>query len=196
MSEIEDTQDVSHCSRCDFEQLQALYQLNVEAKRYSKSAEDAYVTGLKSTARLYSLRKRALYGLKQAILGELVEEGCVDTVDCHEIDDRLYYCLYVCDFSFHSPIDEWDEPSLDAPTSPSKSLESFDADPDNRTDYYSEEEALKRLTEQFETPNNYLPVSFVDRRFRSEFAGWSQLPGAIEEDDRVVGRFDREINTT
>lgn len=60
MSDIEDTQEVSHCSRCSFEQLEALHQLNIEAKRYAESAEDAYTAGLKANARLYSLRKKAL----------------------------------------------------------------------------------------------------------------------------------------
>ncbi|MFC4248163.1 hypothetical protein ACFOZ7_14680 [Natribaculum luteum] len=193
MSDIEDTQESSHCSQCDFEQLKALYQLNVEAKRYAESAEDAYTAGFKANARLYSLRKKALYGLKRAILEELVDGGCVDTIRYHNIDGKLYYCLYVGEFSFHTPTDEWDTPPRDAPPSPSKSLDSFDADPDNRTDHLSEAEALKRLTEQFETPNNYLPTPFVDRGYGSEFAGWSQLPGAIEEGDRVDGRFGREI---
>ena len=194
MSDIEDTQEVSHCSRCSFEQLEALHQLNIEAKRYAESAEDAYTAGLKANARLYSLRKKALYGLKRAMLGEFVEAGCVDTIRCHKIDGKSYYCLYIGEFSFHTPIDEWENPPLGSPTSPSKSLNSFDADPDNRTDHLSEKVALKRLTEQFESPNDYLPAPFVDRGYKAEFAGWSQLPGAIEEGDRVDGRFGREIN--
>lgn len=77
MSESGSEHGSSHCSQCDFEQLVALYQLNVEAKRYADAAEDAYSTGLEANARLYSLRKKALYGLKRAILGTLVEGGCV-----------------------------------------------------------------------------------------------------------------------
>lgn len=194
MADGDAKQVFSHCSQCDFELLVALYQLNVEAKQYAESAEDAYNGGLKASARLYSLRKKALYSLKRAILGELVEEGCVDAVRCHEINGKSYYCLYVGEFSFHTPIGEWDEPPLDAPTSPSKSLNSFDGDPDNRPDHLSEREALKRLTEQFETPNNHLQTPFVDRDYGAKFAGWSSLPGAIEEGDRVDGRFDREIH--
>lgn len=194
MSESGSEHGSSHCSRCDFEQLVALYQLNVEAKRYADAAEDAYGTGLEANARLYSLRKKALYGLKRAILGTLVEGGCVDAVRCHEIDGKPYYCLYVGEFSFHTPTDEWNEPPLDAPRSSSKTLDSFDTNPDNRPDRLSEKEALRRLTRQFETPNNYIPAPFVDRGYGGEFAGWSQLPGAIEEGDRVDGRFDREIH--
>ncbi|WP_458210615.1 hypothetical protein [Haladaptatus sp. NG-SE-30] len=196
MSEVGGEQESSHCSQCAFEQLKALYQLNVEAKRYADAAKDAYTNGLGANARLHSLRKKALYGLKRAILGALVAEDCVDTVRCHDIDGEVYYCLYVGEFSFHTPAEEWDEPPVDAPTASSKTLDSFDANPDNRTDHLVEIEALQRLTEQFETPNNYLPAPFVDHGYRSEFAGWSQFPGAIDEGDRVDGRFGRELTSS
>jgi hypothetical protein len=195
MGAFEDKQRGSHCSQCSFKQLDALYQLNIEAKRYAESAEKAYSTGLKVNARFYSLRKKALYSLKQSILEVLVKDGCADTVRCHEIDGKEYYCVYIGEFSFHSPTDEWDEPPLDAPTSPTKTLESFDRNLDNHTDRLSEKEALKRLTSLFETPNNHLPVPFVERGYRSEFVGWTSLPGAIEEGDKVDGRFDRDISS-
>jgi hypothetical protein len=165
----------------------------VEAKRYAESAENAYTAGRKASARLYSLRKKALYGLKRAILGEFVENGCVNSVRCHEIDGQPYYCLYIDEFSFHTPTEEWDNPPLNGSSSPAKSLDSFSADPDLRSDHLSEREALQRLTAEFETPNDYLPAPFVDREYGSEFAGWSYLPGAIEEGDRVDGRFGRAI---
>lgn len=196
MSDNEDNQSFSHCSRCAFEQLEALYQLNIEAKRYAESAEAAYTAGFKADARLSSLRKKALYGLKRAILQKLVEAGCVDAVQCHTIDRKSYYCIYVGEFSFHTPISEWDEPPLDASQSPSKSLDSFDTDPDSRPDHLVKEVALKRLSEQFESPNYHLPVPFVDSGYRSAFAGWSQLPGAIEEGDRVDGQFGQETPNT
>ncbi|MFB6185431.1 MAG: hypothetical protein ABEI86_01000, partial [Halobacteriaceae archaeon] len=191
MSE-QNKKESSHCSHCAFEQLEALYQLNIEAKRYADAAENAYSNGLKANARLYSLRKKALYGLKRAILGTLVEDGCIRTARCHEIDGKPYYCLYVGEFSFHTPKDEWENPPLNCSPSPSKTLDSFDSDPNNRSDNLSEREALKRLTEEFETPNNYLPTPFVDRQYRSKFAGWSHLPGAVEEGDKVDGRFNRD----
>ncbi|MFB6197693.1 MAG: hypothetical protein ABEI52_05410 [Halobacteriaceae archaeon] len=194
MSDIGHDQESPHCSRCEFEQLEALYQLNVNAKQYAESAENAYNSGMKGSARLQSLRKRALYGLKREILGELVAGGCVDAIRCHEIDGRAYYCFYVGEFSYHSPTDEWDEPPLGAPKTPSKTLDSFDTDPGDRADHLSERAALKRLADRFETPNAHLPAPFVHRDYTSEFAGWSYLPGAIEEGDRVDGRFDREIN--
>lgn len=193
MDEVGDDRTPSHCWRCSFEQLEALYQLNVEAKRYAEAAEDAYTSELTANARLYSLQKKALYGLKRAILGTLVEHECADAVRRHEIDGKEYYCIYVGAFSFHSPVDEWDELPMDAPPSATKTLDSFETDPDTRTEHLSEKEALQRLTDRFETPNNYLPTPFVERGYGSEFAGWSQLPGSLEEGDRVDGRFDRGI---
>lgn len=181
------------CSTCSVEVLEALYQLNVEAKRYAQSAENAYSSGFKENARLYSLRKKALYGLKRECLGVLVDSGCVDRVRRHEIDGRSYYCVDVDGFSFHSPTDEWDEPPLDVSTSSSETLDSFDADPDNRSDCLSEGEALRRLCEEIGSPNNYLETPFVHGDYRSKFAGWSQLPGAVEEGDRVDGRFGRKV---
>lgn len=192
MGEGSDTEQQAHCSRCRFEQLAAIYQLNIEAKRYAERAEEAYTTGRKAAARQHSLRKKALYGLKRAVLGTLLEAGCVETVRRHEIDGRQYYCLYVGEFSFHSPVDEFEEPPLDAPQSATKTLDSFETDPESRAEQLSETDALQRLAEQFETPNNYLPTPFVKRGYSSVFAGWSQLPGAIEEGSRVDGRFGRE----
>lgn len=191
-----DTQ-TPHCVKCSFDQLQALYQINIEAKRYAEAASRAYDHGRKARARHRSLRKEALYSFKQSILETLAERGCVDTVRCHEIDGRAYYCLYVTEFSFHSPVEDWpdekwDELSLEEPSESTETLESFDAAADSRDDQLSEREALSRLVEEFGTPNDHLSTPFVDYRYRPEFAGWSFLPGALEEGDRVDDRFRRE----
>lgn len=186
-----DDLDRSHCGRCSTEQLAALYQLNVTAKRYADAASEAYERGYKAEARRRSLRKKALYGLKRWILGTYVDAGCADAVRRHEIDGREYYCVYVGEFSYHSPVDEWDELPLDAPQSATKTLESFDADPDARDDTLSESAALERLTDQFESPNHFLETPFVEYEYSCEFAGWSGLPGAVEEGDRVHSRDGR-----
>lgn len=173
-----------HCSRCEFEQLKALYHLNTAAKKYAESAEEAYNTGWKEQARRRSQRKKALYSLKRAILGEFVENGCVDDIRTHEIDGRTYYCVYVGEFSYHTPISEWEEPPLDAPES-AVELEGFDANPSNRSEDMSEQEALKRLSDRFESPNYHLESPFTDSNYGASFVGWSYLPGALEEGDRV-----------
>lgn len=72
MGEIEDKRRGSHCPQCSFRQLDALYQLNIEAKRYAESAEKAYSAGLKVNARFNSLRKKALYSVNYPFLGLLM----------------------------------------------------------------------------------------------------------------------------
>ena len=185
----------AHCSKCEFEHLKALYYLNTVAKQYAESAEKAYDKGLKGMARVHSQRKKGLYGLKRAILGELLTNGCVDDIRTHEIEGRRYYCLYVGEFSFHSPTDEWDTPLQDAPDS-AVELESFDSDPSNRNtfDDMSEQEALKHLSEVFESPNYYIQSPFTDDHYGGRFVGWSYLPGALEEGDRVPDRHLHDHN--
>lgn len=177
--------ETAHCSSCTHDQLEALYQVNVEAKRYAASASDAYDTGWKTQAHHHSLRKRALYDFKRSILGTLVERGCVDAVRLHEIDGREYYCLYVSEFAFHSPISEWEEPPAEELPSSPRTIEDFGAAVEDREDRLSEREALSRLCEEHGTPNDHLPKPFVQYHARSEFTGWSELPGAIEQGDRV-----------
>ncbi len=180
--------DTTHCSRCEFENLKALYHLNTVAKEYAESAEKAYNAGLKRRARIHSQRKKALYGLKRVILGDLIEHGCVDDIRKHKIDGRTYYCVYVGEFSFHTPSSEWDDPPRGAPES-ATTLDSFDADPSNRSHDMREREALEQLTEAFESPNNYIESPFTDDSYGATFVGWSYLPGSLEEGDRVPDRL-------
>ena len=117
MNQSSDEPSNTHCSRCEFEDLKALYHLNTVAKEYAESAKKAYNVGLKREARIHSQRKKALYGLKRVILGELIENGCVDNIRKHKIDRSTYYCVYVGEFSFHTPTSEWNDPPRDAPES-------------------------------------------------------------------------------
>ncbi len=187
MSQAPDEPRNTHCSRCEFEDLNALHHLNTVAKEYAESAEKAYNAGLKRKARIHSQRKKALYDLKRGILGELIENCCVDNIRKHKIDGRTYYCVYVGEFSFHTPIAEWDDPPRDAPES-ATALDSFDADPSNRPGDMREREALERLTETFESPNYHIEAPFTDDNYGATFVGWSYLPGSLEEGDRVPDR--------
>ena len=180
--------DGPHCSKCGFEHLKALYHLNILAKEYAESAENSYNRGLKESARVDSQRKKALYGLKQSILAEFVGKGCVDEIQTHEIHGRVYYCFYIGDFSFHSPVSEWDEPLEEAPES-AVQLESFDADPSNRSGSVAERDVLEQLTEWFESPNYHIESPFTDSGLGARFVGWSGLPGVLEEGDRVPERY-------
>lgn len=104
MKRVLDESCNTHCSRCEFKKLNALYHLNTVAKEYAESAEKAYNAGLKREARIHSQKKKALYGLKRVILAELIENDCVDNIRTHKIDGRTYYCVYVGEFSFtHRP---------------------------------------------------------------------------------------------
>ena len=177
----------THCSRCECRQLKALYHLNTVAKEYAESAEKAYNAGLKRKARIHSQRKKALYSLKRVILGKFIENDCVDNIRTHKIDERTYYCVYVGEFSFHTPASEWDDPPQDAPESATE-LDSFDAGPSNRSDDMREQEALERLTETFESPNYHTESPFTDDTYGATFVGWSYLPGSLEEGDKVPDR--------
>lgn len=172
-----------HCSKCTTDVLKALYQLNVEAKHYSEEAEDAYTSGWKEQARIHSQKKKALYSLKRYILGGFVEAGCIDEIQQHDINGREYYCFYVGDFSFHTPLSEWDDPSFNITSV--DTLDSFTADSDSRDDYMSERDALQYLSEEFESPNNHIESPFTHSDYGSRFVGWSYLPGSLEEGDRV-----------
>lgn len=181
----------SHCSKCSSVYLEALYQSNVEAKRYAEAACDAYEQGLKGKARHYSLRKEGLYSFKRAILESLFEHGCVDSVRLHEIDSEEYYCFYVGGFSFHCPVEDWDDEPIENCSASSKKLEGFDSSADGRSDLLPEKAALDRLCEEFGSPNDHVPTPFVNYEYGPAFAGWPTLPGAVDEGDQVDGRFGR-----
>lgn len=193
MERASDKSRDTHCSKCEFGNLNALYHLNTVAKEYAEAAEEAYNTGLKREARIHSQRKKALYGLKRAILGEFIENGCVDEIRTHKIDGRTYYCVYVGEFSFHTPTSEWDNSPEGAPESVTE-LDSFDADPSNRSTEKSEQEALDRLTGSFESPNYHIESPFTDDNYGATFVGWSYLPGSLREGDRVPDRYLHDHN--
>lgn len=183
----------THCSKCGFRYLNALYHLNTVAKEYAESAEKAYNAGAKREARIHSQRKKALYGLKRIILDELIKNDCVDNIRTHRIDGRTYYCVYVGEFSFHTPTSEWDNSPKGASESVTE-LDSFDADPSNRSTEMSEQEALERLTESFESPNYHIESPFIDDNYGATFVGWSYLPGSLKESDRVPDRYLHDHN--
>jgi len=165
------------------EHVQALYQLNIEAKRYRKKADRAYEHGSGRYAKVCSLRKQALYNLKDEILHRWAEQtpDSIDSIEKHTIDDREYLCFYVDEFSFHSPLDHWEEQSLPVDKdSESTKLDDFNSDPQEREDLMSEREALETLT-AYESANYRLEQVFVD----DSFAGWEYLPGVAENGERV-----------
>jgi hypothetical protein len=188
-----DSEQHSHCSQCSLDILQALQSANTLAKQYAESSQEAYNSGLKQKARIHSQRKDALYDLKQAVLRRFVTEGCFDTIRTHKINGREYYCVYVGEFSFHTPAKEWDSPPEDAPESATR-LSDFDSDPDNRPMEMDEQEALRLLANEFESPNYHIKAPFTRDNYGSRFVGWSYLPGSLEEGDKVPDQHLLEQN--
>lgn len=177
-----------HCPNCEPAQLEALYCLNIVAKGYAEAASESYNSNLKQLAQNHSQRKDALYSLKDTILTQFVSDSCVDDIEVHQIDGKKYYCIYVGGYSYHSPVSQWDEPPDDAPES-TTTLEGFTADPDSRSSDLTKQEALTRLSEQFESPNHHIEIPFTSDDNVPRFVGWSYLPGALEEGDKVPDQY-------
>jgi hypothetical protein len=181
-----------HCENCGRGKLEALYSLNILAKEYAESASESYNNGFKQRAHIHSERKDALYSLKDSILKQFVAKGCVDTIAQHQIDEREYYCLYIGEFSFHSPVTHWDDPIEEASGSVTE-LDDFTADPATRSSELEEKDTLVRLSGAFESPNHHLQSAFTNDEY-PRFIGWSYLPGAVEEGDKVPDHFLHDHN--
>lgn len=188
MSNTTNTSSNCHCSTCRKENLEALYQLNIEAKAYAEAAEDAYYMGRKAMAKRHSERKKALYSLKEHVLQEFVTNGCVTDVEKHVIADREYYCLFINSFSFHTPVEKWDTPEFTVPSTVTE-LDDFNSDSDSRDDCMSEESALQHLSRVFKSPNTYITTPFVGNTRSPSFVGWDFLPGSVEVGDKVPDHF-------
>lgn len=171
-------------NQLQMEHIEALYQLNIEAKRYKKEADTAYELGRGKRAKIHSLRKKALYSLKDEILHQWVTQASeeIDSISRHTIDDREYLCFYVRGYSFHSALEHWDEQLLPAvEDSETTELTDFDADPESRESLMSERKALETLT-AYNSPNYYLDPVFIDS---ATFVGWEYLPGTAEQGQKV-----------
>jgi len=155
---------------------EALHKINKHAKKYAELADENYRRGKKATARLNSVKKKALYTIKSKILKELYGHGQYDRIEQHEIDGREYYCLYIEEWSFHSPKQEWDEkqPSDDE-VATHETIEKFSATTDAHTDM-SLKKALLYLNNEFGyNANKYLEEKKVRYGYQSYFAGWNYL---------------------
>jgi len=168
--------------------IKALYQLNIEAKRYGKQADEVYRRGMGAQAKKYSTRKKAIYSLKDKILHQWFDQNLdgINSIERHSIDDREYICFYVCGFSFHSPIDYWSEQSVEISNdNEATELADFDTDPETREDVMNEREALETLA-TYDSANYHLDPVFIDRgQMGPRFAGWEYLPGVAEHGGKV-----------
>jgi hypothetical protein len=163
--------------------LQAVIRLDTEIDNYTQYKEEAsnklWQTGLKK----HTQRAHALERLREVVLEEMVKNGDVDAVRVVEIDDKPFYSLSIGTHTFHTPIETFDGPIPEKePPSEHVSEEILGADPSVDM---TEEEALKFLSTQFESPNYYINDPFGDPDQDNPFVGWSYLPGAVKWGDEV-----------
>lgn len=163
-------------SRQDTTVLQALYCINKYAKEYAQEASKAYDSGFGEQARLYSVKKSALYDYKEYLLKSLYEEDYVENITVHEIDGEKYYCLYVGDYSFHTPMDTFDvEFSEDVDSEGTDITDEFASNVPESELPLSEREALEHLEEAFVSANRFVTPKFIDATHGARSVGWRYL---------------------
>lgn len=157
---------------------EALHKINKHAKKYAQLADKNYRRRKKATARYNSIRKKALYSLKTKVLKRLYDRNHHDRIEIHEIDGREYYCFYIDDWSYHSPIDDWPWSGFSAyEIADEEEIENFSADADTQTEM-SLKSALLHLNNEVGrrfNANEYLEEEYVDYGYQSYFAGWDYL---------------------
>lgn len=172
-------------SELSSEVLEALFTVNKVAKEYSENSQDAYQDGFKRRAKELSLRKDALYRYKSHILGELYDAGFVKRVHRHQIGNGEFYCFVFEEYSFHSPVDDFDENiTVDG--------NSKDISDEFSSETVSEDElpmtsrtALKFLQDEFCSANRFVWPRILNGGLWSHPIGWSFLDEYVEEGDRV-----------
>jgi len=166
--------------------LEALFAMNKYAKDYATQSQKAYQSGWKEQARIYSLRKSALYDYKSHILTRLYERGWVDNVEYHQIDDRMYYCFYINNYSFHVPEDEITDLTLSFDSEASDISSEYNATSNVESLDISERKCLVRLDQHFESANDFLYPKFVSSTYKARPIGWEYLSGYVEEGETAT----------
>lgn len=140
-------------------------------------AAERYSNGKGASAKRNSLRKKALYGVKTAVLKRLYQNGDIDTIDRHEIDGQHYWCLYIGDWSYHSPVDELSiDQSKEVVSEEIKQIDGFDRSPEKERSDMSLKASLLHLEDEFGfSANEYLEQTHVQYGTGSHFAGWTYL---------------------
>lgn len=164
--------------------LDALFTVNKLAKQYSETATEAYEHGFGADAKYKSVRKDALYGFKSYVLKQLHDNDNIDDISKHTINGKQYYCFYIGEYSFHSPIDDFDE---DFPVSEEEDIsDEFDSDPNYGELPLSEREAIEILDERFSrSPNDFLTRKFLVDYHTPRFIGWNYASGSVEIGDKI-----------
>lgn len=115
----------------------------------------------------YKERKEALYSIKYTILRDNVNDA--KDIEIHEIDGKLFYCLYFTNYSFHIPCSMLDiDVSADV-----ESLSTFEKS--------SSEESTSKLYSVFQylekeygiDPNSYLSSKIIQKNNESAVVQWN-----------------------
>lgn len=154
--------------------LEALYNLNKHAKKYARLGDENYRKGKKATAKKNSVRKQALYELKRRVVEALARAGEPDRVEVHEIDGSEFYCHYVGEWSYHTPVDKWTGPTPEV--AEGDELEDFSSSEEKERSDMSLKAALTVINNEVGlSANDYLPQERIQYGYESYFAGWSYL---------------------
>jgi hypothetical protein len=165
--------------------LEALYTINKIAKNYSQESQDAYQSSFKKQAKILSIKKSALYNYKSHILKELHEQNQTEKVTKHTIRGDPFYCFYFENYSFHSPVEDFQNIKADkkAQENITDEFES-QAVPEDELPM-TEREALKALQSQFGSANQFVQPKLLSTGYSYRSMGWSYLNQYIEEETTV-----------
>ena len=161
--------------------LEAVYNANKHAKKYSRLADENYRAGKGATAKANSLKKKALYGLKTRAINRFLLDGKDDleAVERHEINGQPFLCLRFVDengrlWSYHQPENDVHKSRLPAITDGGE-LAEFESAEEKEHSNMPLKTALLHLESHGLNANSYLEHTHVSYGRDSHFAGWSYL---------------------
>ena len=169
------------------ETLRSLYVINKQARKYAEKAHEHYQNERHAAAARNSARKEALYDLKGRVLSEIAGEA--SRVERHQIDGKVYLCLYIREFSFHAHLDEVsvDADQIEGET---ETLDNFEKTAQKQMDR-TLKDSLLHLQEKFGiSANDLLPKKNASYAHRESYNGWKYLKQGLM--DKPVWKQRRE----
>lgn len=159
----------------------ALYQLRIEADKYSTCAAESRTANELFEYKLYTEKATALDSLIREFISQLDLSICAQKTEIHVHNSVWYYCVSIQNRLFYIPYSAIDYRSLTNVTK--KTVDSLT--PIQTTDY-TESEAVTYIAEKFASPNTFLSTPFVTVGDESAFAGWRCLEDSITINDKVT----------
>lgn len=163
--------------------VEALYTVNKIAKNYSQESQESYQSGFKRQAKILSTKKSALYNYKSHILRELHDQNNVEEIRRHTINGDSFYCFHIGDYSFHSPVKDFENITVRQEENITDSFESQTVNKDELPT--SEREALKTLQSKFGSANQFVHPKLLSSGYSYTPTGWSYLEEYVEEETTV-----------